>query len=127
MLKFLDIFFTVFHTFLIFFNLFGWCFKKTRKINFITVNLTVFSWFVLGIWYGLGYCPLTDWHYLVKHSLGASDLPSSYIKYLFDTLTGLSGNVDMINTATFLGLIWCLIGSYITNFLDWKKRPKGNP
>jgi len=122
MLKFLDIFFTAFHLFLIFFNLFGWCLKKTRKLNFITVNLTVFSWFVLGLWYGLGYCPLTDWHYQVKYALGASNLPSSYIKYLFDTLTGFNSNVDMINTAAFLGLLWCILGSYITNFLDWKKK-----
>jgi len=27
--------------------------------------LTAFSWFVLGIWYGWGYCVCTDWHYMV--------------------------------------------------------------
>ena len=126
MLKFLDIFFTAFHVFLIFFNLFGWCFKKTRKLNFITVNLTVFSWFILGIWYGIGYCPLTDWHYQIKYQMGEVGLPTSYIKYLFDTLTGFDSNESWINTSAFLGLIWCVLGSYISNFLDWKKRPKEN-
>jgi hypothetical protein len=122
MLKFLDIFFTTFHVFLIFFNLFGWCFRKTRFLNFITVNLTVFSWLILGIWYGIGYCPLTDWHYQIKYQLGETTLPSSYIKYLFDTLTGFDSNADVINTSAFIGLLWCVLGSYITNFLDWKKK-----
>jgi hypothetical protein len=51
--KMADIFFIVFHTFLIFFNLFGWIFKPLRKANLVVLILTGASWFILGIFYGI--------------------------------------------------------------------------
>ncbi|MCD4791284.1 MAG: DUF2784 domain-containing protein, partial [Bacteroidales bacterium] len=78
MYKFLDTFFVVFHTALIIFNLFGWIWKPTRRLNLITLLLTGASWFILGIFYGIGYCPLTDWHWQVLHKLGIYDVPNSY-------------------------------------------------
>lgn len=89
MYEFLDIFFFVFHTCLILFNLFGWIWKVTRKLNLITLSATAFSWIVLGFWYGIGYCPCTHWHWLVRRELGYYDMPNSYIKFLIDELTGL--------------------------------------
>lgn len=89
MYEFLDIFFFVFHTCLILFNLFGWIWKATRTLNLITLSATAFSWVVLGIWYGFGYCPCTDWHWMVRRELGYADMPNSYIKFLIDELTGL--------------------------------------
>ncbi|MBI5219369.1 MAG: DUF2784 domain-containing protein [Bacteroidia bacterium] len=100
MYKFLDIFFLVFHTLLIFFNLFGWIWKRTRKINLVTLLLTGLSWFALGIFYGIGYCPLTDWHWEVLHKLGRYDLPNSYTKYLADRITGLDFNARLADTMT---------------------------
>jgi len=56
--RFLDIFFVIFHTSLITFNLFGWIWKKTRLANLITLGLTGASWLFLGLIVGvLGYCP----------------------------------------------------------------------
>jgi hypothetical protein len=88
-MRFLDVFFTVFHTLLIFFNLFGWIWKRTRRINLVCLLLTAGSWLILGIFYGIGYCPLTDWHFAVLERLGYTDLPSSYISFLVHRLTGL--------------------------------------
>jgi hypothetical protein len=88
MLRFLDIFFLVFHTLLIFFNLFGWIFKPLRKANLIVLLLTGGSWFILGMFYGIGFCPLTEYHWQVLHKLGRYDLPDSYISYLVEKLTG---------------------------------------
>lgn len=122
-LKFLDIFFNLFHIFLIFFNLFGWIYRPFRKLNFLTVSLTVFSWFFLGIFYGIGYCPLTDWHYKVMTSLGKTNLPNSYIKYLLDSFTPFSLDEKTVNISAFLGLIFCVLGTVISNFRDLKKRP----
>ncbi|MCK4992787.1 MAG: DUF2784 family protein, partial [Bacteroidales bacterium] len=82
-MKFLDIFFTFFHTCLVIFNLFGWIWKKTRRLNLICLLLTAASWFILGIFYGLGYCPLTDWHFNILRKLGHTDLPDSYLSFLF--------------------------------------------
>ncbi|MDH4059101.1 MAG: DUF2784 domain-containing protein [Cyclobacteriaceae bacterium] len=77
--KLLDGLFMVLHPAIILFNLFGWIPRKTRKANLILLLLTGASWFVLGIWKGIGYCPLTDWHFKVLRKLGQTDLPYSYI------------------------------------------------
>jgi Protein of Unknown function (DUF2784) len=105
--SFLDLFFVIFHTSLIFFNLFGWIWKRTRKLNLITLSLTGASWLFLGLIVGtLGYCPLTDWHFRVLEKLGKTDIPFSYIKYLADRLTGLDINASLVDNVTlyaFLG------------------------
>lgn len=86
--KLLDAFFMVLHPAVIVFNLFGWIPLKTRKANLFLLLLTGASWFVLGIWKGIGYCPLTDWHFEVLRNLGHEDLPHSYISYLIQRLLG---------------------------------------
>ena len=55
-LEFLNIFFFFFHTAIMLFNCFGWIWKKTRRLNLVTLLLTAGSWFILGIWFGWGYC-----------------------------------------------------------------------
>jgi hypothetical protein len=87
---FLDVTFLVLHTLLIIFNLFGWIFRKTRRINLLTILLTASSWLVFAPWYGLGYCPCTDWHWEVKRRLGETDLPNNYFTYLIDAWTGIA-------------------------------------
>ncbi len=100
MLEFLNILLHSAHIFLITFNLFGWIFSKTRKVHLIFVLLTFISWFGLGIFYGWGYCPLTDWHWHVQSKLGIYDLPNSYIKYLVDAITGFSSDSFLIDLTT---------------------------
>jgi hypothetical protein len=119
---FLDKFFIIFHTFLALFNLFGWIWQRTRKINLIFLLLTLFSWIILGIWYGIGYCPLTEWHWQVRYNLKLYDMPNSYIKFLLDTLTGLDWNETLVDagTATLFGS--ALIISVVLNIADWRNR-----
>lgn len=103
--KALDVFFLVFHSLLILFNLFGWIWKKCRFWNFLTLNLTAFSWFVLGIWYGWGYCLCTDWHWQVRKALGIPIEQHSYISFLLETLTPIKlpqQTVDIITLLFFL-------------------------
>ncbi len=83
-----DYFFLVFHTALILFNLFAWIWKPLRKTHLIVISLTFASWGILGIWYGWGYCPLTDWHWEVLYRLGHDQLPPSYISYLLQRILG---------------------------------------
>jgi hypothetical protein len=118
---FLDKFFIVFHTFLALFILFGWIWKKTRKINVILLILTLFSWLILGIWYGIGYCPLTEWHWQVRYNLGLYDLPHSYIKFLLDTLTGWDWNAQLVDIMTGTAFGTAFIMSVVLNISDWKK------
>jgi Protein of Unknown function (DUF2784) len=90
MLVFLDWAFLVFHTLLIGFNMFGWIWRRTRPYHLATLVLTAISWFVLGIYYGWGYCLCTDWHFQVRRQLGYEDPWSSYIQLLADRAFGIS-------------------------------------
>ncbi|MCK4805313.1 MAG: DUF2784 family protein [Spirochaetes bacterium] len=118
----LDKFFFVFHTTLIAFNLFGWIWKKTRKANLIVLFLTVFSWFILGIWYGFGFCPSTEWHWFVRMKLGRYDMPYSYTKFLVDSLTGMNVNAKLVDVCTVTFLIMALSASIYTNVKNWRNK-----
>ncbi|HEB29970.1 MAG TPA: DUF2784 family protein [Spirochaetes bacterium] len=111
----LDKFFFIFHTMLIGFNLFGWTWKKTRLANLITLLLTLLSWSILGIWFGFGYCPSTDWHWKVRARLGYLDMSSSYIKFLIDSFTGLDVSVKLINIWAVALLSIAIAASIVTN------------
>ena len=115
MYVFLDIFFLVFHSGLILFNLFGWIWEKTKRLNLFTLLATAFSWVVLGIWYGFGYCPCTHWHWLVRRELGDTDMPNSYIKFLVDELLGFNISAGIIDTATGIAFALALILSILSN------------
>ena len=124
MYVFFDKFFFVFHSMLIVLILFGWIWRKTRVINFIVVLLTVLSWTVLGIWYGFGFCPCTEWHWQVREKLGYFDMPSSYTKFLIDSLTGLDVNEKLVDILAVSFLVLALFFSVFTNVRDWRKRQK---
>jgi hypothetical protein len=123
--QFLDKFFFVFHSSLMVFILFGWVWKKTRLANLIVILMTAFSWFFLGLWYGFGYCPSTDWHWQVRLRLGHRDLPDSYTKFLLETFTGWEVRQKTVDVFTVLFLMLALSASIYTNLRDWRKRPEG--
>ncbi|MFO7935975.1 MAG: DUF2784 domain-containing protein [Bacteroidales bacterium] len=116
--KFLDIFFTAFHTFLVLFNMFGWIWKKTRLLNLISILLTGGSWVILGIFYGFGFCPLTEWHFNALQRLGYTNLPDSYLSFLFTRLSGIKLEQSLVDAFTTGGLIVALIISLVLNFRD---------
>lgn len=89
-LRLIDYFFFLFHCILILFNVFGWTVARWRLANLITLSLTAFSWFILGIWYGFGYCPFTDWHWEVRQILGYNDQSNSYVHFLLLKITGIN-------------------------------------
>ena len=126
MYRALDIFFFVFHTGLILFILFGWTLRRVRRIHLIVVLLTLFSWFVLGIWYGFGYCPCTDWHWQVRIELGQTDLPFSYITFLIESLTGRAVNETWVNAITVITFFAvCLVTAWV-NVAEWRAKKKGS-
>lgn len=123
--RILDIFFMVFHTSIIIFNLFGGIWRKTRKYNLILLVITGSSWLILGLIVGtLGYCPLTDWHFDVLEKLGVTDLPSSYVKYLADRLTGLNFDSSVVDKVTLYSFLAALGLSLFLNIRDFIKRRK---
>ncbi|WP_207420797.1 DUF2784 domain-containing protein [Desertivirga brevis] len=122
MLQILDVFFTLLHLVIILFNLFGWLFPKLLKYHLLFALVTLGCWFVLGIWYGIGYCPITDWQWQIKEKLGERDLPASFIKYLLDRL--LQKNIDnvLVDWLTGLGFGFAVIASIYLNIISVRKR-----
>lgn len=114
LLYFLNCFFLVSHVLLILFTLFGWIPKRTRKVHLIVIMLTAFSWFVLGIWFGFGYCFWTDWHWQVRRKLGYHIEPS-YVKFLLDSLTGGNWDAGLVDTATAIGFLIASLCSLFVN------------
>ena len=117
MLHFLDIFLTFFHFLIIGFILFGWISPITRKVHFICTIAIAASWFLLGIWFGIGYCPVTDWQWDVKTKLGEQNLPSSFIKYFADKITGKDISSFYIDIITAVSFAIAVLLSVYVNFL----------
>ena len=95
--------FFVFHTAWIGVVSAGWIWRRTRPWQLIAVALTALSWFGLGLWYGWGYCPCTDWHWQVRERLGYDD-PPSYTQLLIRVVTGVDIGGPAANALT-LGVL----------------------
>lgn len=115
----LDYFYTLLHLLIIGFNLFAWAFPATRKLHLYGVGITLSCWLILGIWYGIGYCPITDWQWQVKAQLGEQNLPDSFIKYYADRLTGSYIDPKVIDGLT-LGFF--LISISISLYLNFFRK-----
>lgn len=120
--QFLNYFFFVFHTALTLFNVFGWIFKRTRKWNLVTLLLTAFSWFVLGIWYGWGYCLCTQWHWEAREKLGYHDQSTSYIHFLLLKLTGINFDPKLVETVTLVVFLFSFIMSLWLNTRNFYRK-----
>lgn len=117
----LNIFFFVFHTVLMLFNCFGWVWKKTRRWNLVTLLLTAGSWFIIGIWYGWGYCFCTDWHWTIREKMGLFDQSNSYVHFLLLKLTGINFRKDLVDTVTLIVFFVALGLSSWLNIVDYRK------
>lgn len=107
MLAFLNVFFLVFHTLLILFNAVGWAWRRTRRFHLFTVLATAFSWLLMGLWYGVGYCVCTDWHFQVRRAMGIHDTDSTYIQFLVRELTGWKPDDGLVQAVT--GAIFAIV------------------
>ena len=117
MLYFIDVLFSLLHIVIILFNLSGWIFPATRRVHFISIAITSFCWFILGIWFGWGYCPLTEWQWHIKEQLGATDLPASFITWFANKITGMHFADKGINILTLVFFLAAAILSVYFNFL----------
>ena len=106
MLLFLNLFFFLFHTLWMLFNMIGWAWRRTRPWHRLTLALTGASWFVLGIWFGWGYCLCTDWHWQVRQRLGYVDQDHSYTHMLLHQLTGI--DLSYVFTDALTGVVFGL-------------------
>ena len=124
MYQFLNIFFFLFHSILMVFNCFGWIWKQTRKWNLVILLLTAGSWFILGIWYGWGYCLCTDWHWQVREHLGYHDQSVSYVHFLVLKLSGINFDIKLVDKVTVIVFIISVLLSFYLNIRDYLMRGK---
>lgn len=124
----LDFLYTLIHLLIIGFNLFAWAFPATRRLHLYGVAVTLGCWLILGIWYGIGYCPVTDWQWQVKEQLGERNLPNSFVKYYADKLTGTSVSSTLIDGITAGSFLLSILISVYLNFFrrSSKLRTKSN-
>ncbi len=111
MLSILNIAFFVGHNLWIAFNLTGWIWPCTRKWHLATLGATLFSWLVMGIWRGWGYCLCADWHFQVRRRLGIYGGESSYTELLFNQLPGVTVSRHFADIVTVGGLALILIAT----------------
>jgi hypothetical protein len=104
------------------FNCFGWLWKKTRRWNLYTLLLTAASWFILGIWFGWGYCACTDWHWDVREKLGYFDQSKSYVHFLLLKLTGIDFNKNLVEKTTLTVFFVSLAISLLLNYRDYRRK-----
>ena len=124
LLKFLDVFFFGFHSILILFNVFGWMIPRWRLANLITLCLTAFSWFFLGIWYGWGYCFCTDWHWQIRNLLGYENSSSSYIHFLILKITHVDLPENLVDYGIAILFFTSFSISIYLNIQKFKRRKK---
>jgi hypothetical protein len=115
MLIFLDLLFFILHVVVILFNLFGWIWERTRRLHLWVIGITLASWLLLGLKYGIGYCFLTDWHWQVKRKLGEINLPHSFVQYLFEKLD-FSIQSTTTESITIISFACAIIASLYYNF-----------
>ena len=99
---------------------FGWIWRQTRVWQLVTVSLTALSWFGLGIWYGWGYCPCTDWHWQVRARLGHQD-PPSYIQLMIRELFGIDVSPNHANALALGTLTAVAVMSILLNIRDRRR------
>lgn len=114
----------IFHIALVIFNMTGWMHPTTRRWHLLTIMATAFAWFGLGLFYGIGYCPLTDWQWSLRRQMGYFDMPDSFIKFIADKALGINSNADLIDLLTAIGFFVSLFLSVLLNIRDYRTHRK---
>ena len=115
----IDVLFFVFHTALILFNLVGWVWPSTRQLHFICIAATLFSWIVMGAFYGFGYCLCTDWHFQVRRSLGLPVFGHTYLQLMARVFLGVEMSQATSNLLAGGGLLFILVAMVAVWIRQW--------
>lgn len=97
---FLNLVLHIIHLSIIGFFLFAWFLPEYRVLHLILSFSIFFSWFGLGLFYGFGYCLVTDIQWKLKKESGYDPETPYYIKYIVDKATGANINSKLSNMVT---------------------------
>jgi len=126
LLNLLDHFFLLFHGAWVALILFAWLIPRLRGAHLVVCFLTFLSWLGLGLVYGLGYCPFTDWHWQILQAKGETQLPRSYLVYVLDRFAGIQADPDTVDFAAVLGLLLPFLFSLTLWWRD-RRRNRSKP
>lgn len=118
----LNVFFHLLHVVVITFTLVGWIFPQTRLAHLVFILATLGSWFILGIWMGEGYCPVTDWHWKIKDALGEGRPQGTYVHLLARRLTGLVPSSASVDKVVVITTMLLTVASLAVNVKAWMGR-----
>ena len=79
--------------------------------------LTIGSWFILGFWFGFGYCPITDWQWDVKERLGEQNLPPNFVEYFAEKVSGRDYSSSLIDTIIGVSFGVAVLFAVLVNFV----------
>ncbi|HPX55987.1 MAG TPA: DUF2784 family protein [Syntrophales bacterium] len=108
----------VLHACIISFTLLGWLWGPWRLYHLAWIVLTLGSWYGLGLWMGMGYCPVTEFHWTVKEKLGEGRPECNYIYYWLAKLPAMTFDPGRVEKATVISTLLAGTVSLILNIRD---------
>lgn len=114
-----DLFFNVLHIMVILINSLGWIFNITLKPSLYLILITLSCWTLLGIFQGIGFCPLTYIHSHYLYTNYEFHLPFSYLDYL------LIDNFNLPLTSKTISIISIFV-IFISLLINLKKNNLNN-
>lgn len=93
----------ILHLVIILFVMTGWLFSVSRPFHLAFILLVLSCWFILGRWFGYGYCPVTDWQWKLKAHFGKDRPDASYIRYVLQYVTGRELNPVTVDKSVLIG------------------------
>ena len=111
--------FHVVHISIIIFVMVGWAFPSLRLAHLALTLLTLGSWFILGQWLGIGYCPISDWHWKIKTAIGEGLPSGTYIHHLLQTITRRELNSETVDKTILIGTVAITAISLALNVRAW--------
>ncbi len=116
---------TLLHLAVVVANLTLWLPRATRRLHLGLVMLTAASWFGLGAIYGMGYCVLTDWHWMLKRARGLTPPTGSFLHHLLTSL-GLDVAPATVELATAVGFGFVVFLSVALNVRAYVRPAKSS-
>ncbi len=119
--RLLNALFHALHFAVIVFTALGWMVPSLRSAHLVFILLTLGSWYVLGLWLGIGYCPITDWHWRIKEALGEGRPAGTYIHWIASRL-GLHWSASAVDRSVLIITLSATAISAALNAHHWTGR-----
>lgn len=97
----------------------GWIFQHLLLLHLSFALATLGSWFILGYWFGIGYCPISSWHWRIKSALGDGRPQGTYIFQLLQNLSGKQLDPHRVDHAVVIGTVLVTTLSIVLNLIAW--------